>query len=43
MEEAAEQAEREKRPIAAEATSQARLLEENSDAAAAPGMDGQLG
>ena len=43
MEEAVEQAEREEGPIAAEATAQAQLSEDNSDAAAAPGMDGQLG
>jgi len=43
MEEAVEQAEREDGPIAAGATAQAQLAEDNSEAASAPGMDGKLG
>lgn len=43
MEEAVEQAEREEGPNAAEATAQAQLAKDDSDAASAPGMEGQLG
>lgn len=43
MEEAVEQAEREDGPSAAEVTAKAQLAKDDSDAASAPGMDGQLG
>ena len=43
MEEAVEQAEREEGPSAAEATAQAQLVKDDSDAASDSGMDGQLG
>jgi hypothetical protein len=42
IEEAMEQAEREDGPSAAEATAQTQLAKDNSDAASAPRMDGQL-
>jgi hypothetical protein len=42
MEEAVEQAERQEGPSAADATDQGQTAKGDSDAASAPGVDGQL-